>query len=191
MRFSRPPLFNTIAAILAVSAPIVHFLSFHSSLAAPFRTSADHGLLLITLPIGFISVWLLERRPSPQGQPPSPIWARLLLGGAAGLLLASALVVLNALGLANIRQIPATSLGSVAEPGMAGGHAEVRLEDGQILRFPNAFCGVKNSKVNALVGKGLLGLERIVGCEVPFSPPEGTAPKKSVRVAPPPLPSIP
>lgn len=189
MRSPRPSLFNILAALLIMAAPIVYFLCFHTSRGAPFRTSAGPSLLLFTLPLGFILVWLGERRPGPHSQQSSPVWLRLLLGGAAGLLLATALVVINALGLAEVRQIPATSLGSAPDARLAGGLAQLRLDDGQIVRFPNAFCGVTNSKVRVLVGKGLLGLERIVGCEVPFSPPE--APPKPVQIAPPPFPSIP
>jgi hypothetical protein len=187
MRSPRPFLFNVLAAILVISALIVYYLSFHAPWGAPFRTSAGPSLLLYTVPLGVVLVWLLERRTGPRSQPSSPVWLRLLLGGAAGLLLATALVVINALGLAEVRPIPATSLGSV--PGLTGGMAQLRLEEGQIVRFPNAFCGVTNSKVRVLVGKGLFGLERLVGCEVPFSPPE--PPKKPVPIAPPPLPSNP
>jgi hypothetical protein len=100
--------------------------------------------------------------------------------------LAVALVVVNALTLVEVRPIPATSLGTPAGSGPAIGSAAVRMEDGKIVRFTNAFCGVKNSKVNVLIGRGLLGIERVVGCEIPFSPPEG--PKTPIPIAPPPLP---
>jgi hypothetical protein len=189
MRFPRLPLLDIVAILLALSAPVLYVLFFETSTGEPYRTTAEHGLLLITLPLGFVSVWLLERRATLQGRPPSPVWMRLLLGGAAGLLLAAALVVVNALALVQVRQVPATSIGAPA--GSARGPAAVRMENGGIVRFTNAFCGVKNSKVNVLIGRGLLGIDRIVGCEIPFSPPEGTVPKRPVQIVPPPLPSIP
>jgi len=166
-----------VAALLALTAPIVYTVFFETATGAPYQTTAGHGLLLIALPIGFVSVWLLERRPPPQGQRPAPVWARLLLGGAAGLLLATALLIVNALSANTVKEIPGTSLGTGSESGAVAGYAVVRLDDGRTIRLRNAFCGVTGSRVTVPLVRGLLGFDRVVTCTLEsLRPTEEDAP---------------
>src|SRR5437879_11300464 len=104
------------AAALFLLSPVLYFIFSETSKAAPYQTTAGHGLLLITVPAGFALVWLTERRLPAQGQQPMPAWARLLLGGATGTLLAVAVLFLNATALRDVQDIPATSLVTTHAP---------------------------------------------------------------------------
>jgi len=170
------------AAALFLLSPVLYFIFSETSKAAPYQTTAGHGLLLITVPAGFALVWLTERRLPAQGQQPTPAWARLLLGGATGLLLAVAVLFLNATALRDVQELPGTSLGASQEPAVMGSHVFVRLDPGRTVHLRNAFCGVNGARVTVFIGQGLLGLDRVLGCalvsERPKSdePSEGTAP---------------
>src|SRR5256885_14739057 len=83
------------AAVLFLLAPVLYFIFSETPKAAPYQTTAEHGLLLITIPAGLALVWLTERRLPAEGQPPTPVWARLLLGGAAGRPLTAAALFLH------------------------------------------------------------------------------------------------
>ena len=167
-----------IAAVLVVLSPAVYFTFSETSLGVPYQTAAGHGLLLITLPIGLALVWLIERRQPSGGQQPTPVWARLLLGAATGLLLATALVIVNSLSARDIQDLPGTSLGTSLESGGAAGHAMIRLEDGRTIHLLNAFCGVNDSPVTVTHAKGLLGLDRLLRCNLPqMRPPQAGSPE--------------
>ena len=154
-----------VAAALVMLSPATYFTFSETSLGVPYQTAAGHGLLLITLPIGLVLVWLIERRE------PTPVWARLLLGAAAGLLLTTALVILNSLSTHDIQDLRGTSLGTSLESGAAAGHAAVRLEDGRTLHLVNVFCGVSGSPVTVTHAKGFLGLDRLLACRIPSMRP--------------------
>src|SRR5947208_10962063 len=111
------------AAVLLLLAPTLYFIFPETPIAAPYQTTAEHGLLLITVPAGLVLVWLTERRPPAQGQQPMPVWARLLLGGATGLLLAVAVLFLNATALRDVQELSGLSLGTSLKPVMLGNHA--------------------------------------------------------------------
>jgi hypothetical protein len=162
------------AALLALLAPALYFIFTETSNAAPYQTTAGHGLLLITLPAGLVLVWLIERRPSSHARRLTPVWARLLLGGATGLLLAIAIPIVNALTLRDVTELPGTSLGTSPEPGPIASHAVVELKDGRRVHLLNAFCGVNGSPVTVSFAKGLLGLERLVSCTLPSMRPSKT-----------------
>ncbi len=170
------------AAALFLLSPVLYFIFSETSKAAPYQTTAGHGLLLITVPAGLALVWITERRLPAQGQQPMPAWARLLLGGATGLLLAVAVLFLNATALRDVQELPGTSLGTSQEPAVMGSHVFVRLDPGRTVHLRNAFCGVNGARVTVFIGQGLLGLDRVLGCalvsERPKSnePSEGTAP---------------
>ncbi len=170
------------AAALFLLSPVLYFIFSETSKAAPYQTTAGHGLLLITVPAGLALVWITERRLPAQGQQPMPAWARLLLGGATGLLLAVAVLFLNATALRDVQELPGTSLGASQEPAVMGSHVFVRLDPGRTVHLRNAFCGVNGARVTVFIGQGLLGLDRVLGCalvsERPKSndPSEGTAP---------------
>src|SRR2546428_12624320 len=74
------------AAVLFLLSPILYFIFSETPKAALYQTTAEHGLLLITVPAGLVLVWLAQRRPPAPGQQPPPVWAPLLLGGAKGAL---------------------------------------------------------------------------------------------------------
>lgn len=165
-----------VAAALVVLSPAAYFAFSETTLGVPYQTAAGHGLLLITLPIGLVMVRLSERRQS------TPVWARLLLGAAAGLLLATALTIINSLSAGNTRELAGTSLGTSLESGAAAGHAAVRLEDGRTLHLLNAFCGVSGSPVAITHADGLLGLDRLLGCTLPqMRPPQADVPEATPR----------
>lgn len=165
-----------VATLLALLAPVLYFIFTETSTAALYQTTAGHGLLLITLPIGLALVWLIERRSPSQEQRRTPIWVRLLLGGATGLLLATAILIVNALTLRDVTELPGTSLGTSPEPGPIASHAVVQLQDGRTLHLLNAFCGVNGSPVTVSFAKGLLGLERLVTCTLPSMRPSQAEP---------------
>ena len=170
-----------IAALLALLTPALYFIFTETSKAAPYQTAAGHGLLLITLPVGLVLVWFIERRPSSQARRPTPVWARLLLGVAAGLLLAIAIPIVNALTLLDVTELPGTSLGTSLESDSLASHAVVELKDGRRVHLLNAFCGVRGSPVTVSVAKGLLGLERLVTCTLPsMRPPKTDLPKEGM-----------
>jgi hypothetical protein len=164
------------AVFLTILAPVVYVVFFETSVGTAFQTSAGHLLLLFTLPVGLVAVWFLERRPPPAGQRPTPVWARLVVGVAAGLLLATAVLAANALSLRDVREVPATSLGTRLPDGFLSGRAVVRLGDGRKLRLLNAFCGVNEAKVTVSIARGLLGLERVLACVLPVSIPPKSEP---------------
>jgi hypothetical protein len=171
-----------IAALLALLAPALYFIFTETSNAAPYQTTAGHGLLLITLPIGLVLVWLIERRSSSHARRPTPVWARLLLGGATGLLLAIAIPIVNAHTLRDVTELPGTSLGTRPEPGPIASHAAVELKDGRRVHLLNAFCGVTGSPVTVSVAKGFLGLERLVSCTLPsMRPPKADSSKEGTK----------
>jgi hypothetical protein len=153
-----------------VLSPVIYFIFSETPYAAPYQTMAGHGLLLITLPVGLALVWLIERRPPATGQQATPIWARLALGAASGLLLATALTIVNSLSGDDIQELRGSSLGSSLESGAAAGHAVVRLDDGRTVHVLNAFCGVKGSPVRVSHARGLLGLDRLLTCRLPSEP---------------------
>src|SRR2546428_6729684 len=72
------------AAVMFLLSPVLYFIFSETPKAALYQTTAEHGLLLITVPAGLVLVWLAERRPPAQGQQPPPVWAPPLLGGAPG-----------------------------------------------------------------------------------------------------------
>jgi hypothetical protein len=164
------------AVFLTILAPIVYVVFFETSVGTSFQTSAGHILILFALPVGMVSVWFLERRPPPAGQRPTPVWVRLVVGAAAGLLLATAVLAANALSLRDVRTVPATSLGTRLPVGFLSGRAVVRLDDGRKLRLLNAFCGVNEAKVTVSIARGLLGLERVLACIMPVTVPPKTEP---------------
>jgi hypothetical protein len=171
-----------IASLLALLAPALYFIFTETSKAPPYQITAGHGLLLITLPVGLVLVWLIERRPSSQVRQPTPVWARLLLGGATGLLLATAMLIVNAFTLRDVTELPGTSLGTRPEPGLIASHAVVELKDGRTVHLLNAFCGVTGSPVTVSFAKGLLGLERLVSCTLPsMRPPKTESPKNGTK----------
>jgi hypothetical protein len=170
-----------VAAVLVVLAPAVYVTFSETPLGAPYQTTAGHGLLLITLPIGLVLIWLIEQRPA-GGRRPSPVWVRLLLGAAAGLLLATTLATVNSVSIGNIQELAGTSLGTSLESGSFSGHAAVRLKDGRTIHLLNAFCGVNDSPVTVFHAKGLLGLDRLLACDVPsVRPPEADLPGNMPR----------
>ena len=162
-----------VAAALAVLSPAVYFTFSETPLGAPYQTAAGHGLLLITLPVGLVLIWLIERRPPPGGRQPTSIRVRLLLGAAAGLLLATTLATVNSLSVGDIQEITGTSLGTGLESGSISGHVAIRLKDGRTIHLLNAFCGVNDSPITVFHAKGLLGLDRLLACDIPsVRPPE-------------------
>lgn len=162
------------AAALAMLSPAVYWTFSETSMGMPYQTAAGHDLLLITLPIGLALVWLIERRPPPGGRQPTSIWARLLLGAATGLLLTTALAIVNSLSVSDIHELAGTSLGTSLESGAIAGHAAVKLGDGRTVHLLNAFCGVNGSPVTVTHAKGLLGLDRLLGCNLPSVRPSRT-----------------
>lgn len=170
------------AAALFLLSPVLYFIFSETSKAAPYQTTAGHGLLLITVPTGLALVWLTERRLAAKGQQPMPAWARLLLGGATGLLLAVAVLFLNATALRDVQELPGTSLGTSQEPAVMGSHAFVRLDAGRTVHLRNAFCGVNGARLTVFIGQGLLRLDRVLGCALASERPkrnessEGTTP---------------
>jgi len=151
------------AAVLFLLAPVFYFIFSETPKAAPYQTTAEHGLLLITVP---------ERLPLARSQQPMPVWARLLLGGATGLLLTVAVLFLNATALGDIQELPGTSLGTSQEPVVMGSHAFVQLDAGRMVHLRNAFCGVNGARVTVLIGQGLLGLDRVLGCALTSERPK-------------------
>ena len=160
-----------IAAVLALLSPVLYVIFAETPKAASYQTTAEHGLLLITIPAGFMLIGLTERRPPAQGQQPTPVWARLLLGGATGLLLTVAVLFLNAIALRDVHELPGTSLGTRQEPVVMGSHAFVRLDAGRTVHLRNAFCGVNGARVTVFIGQGLLGLDRVLSCTLPSERP--------------------
>lgn len=167
----RIPAREIIAAVLVILAPAVYVTFSETSLGAPYQTAAGHGLLLITLPIGLVLVWLIERRPPTGERRPTVVWARLLLGAATGLLLTTALAIINSISARDVRDLPGTSLGTGLESGAPAGHAAIRLADGRTIHLLNAFCGVNDSPVTVTHAKGLLGLDRLLACRLPSMRP--------------------
>ena len=164
---------EVIAAALVVLSPAIYFTFSETPLGAPYQTAAGHGLLLITLPVGLVLIWLIERRPPTGGRQPTSVRVRLLLGAATGLLLATTLATVNSLSVRDIQELAGTSLGTSLESGSFSGHAAVRLKDGRTIHLLNAFCGVNDSPVTVFHAKGLLGLDRLLACDVPsVRPPE-------------------
>ena len=160
-----------VAALLVALAPVVYFIFSETAQGVPYQTAAGHGLLLITLPVGLVLVWLSERRQ------PTSVWARLLLGMATGCLLATALAIVNSLSTGDSRELPGTSLGTSLESGSLAGHAVIRLEDGRTLYLLGAFCGVSGSPVTVTHSTGLLGLDRLLRCNLPqVRPPQAGLP---------------
>lgn len=166
-----------VATVLVVLSPVVYFTFSETPLGAPYQTAAGHGLLLITLPVGLALIWLIERRPPPEGRQPTSIWARLLLGAATGLLLTTALAIVNSLSVSDIQELAGTSLGTSLESGAIAGHAAVKLGNGRTIHLLNAFCGVNGSPVVVFHAKGLLGLDRLLACNIPSVRPPGNKPK--------------
>jgi hypothetical protein len=170
-----------VAAALAVLSPAVYWTFSETSMGIPYQTAAGHGLLLITLPIGLALIWLIEQRPT-GGRQPSPVWVRLLLGAAAGLLLATTLATVNSLSASDIQELAGTSLGTGLESGLAHGHAAIRLEDGRTVHLLNAFCGVNGSPVTVFHATGLLGLDRFLTCRMSsMRPPQSGLPETTPR----------
>lgn len=155
-----------VAAVLVVLSPVVYFTFSETPLGAPYQTAAGHGLLLITLPVGLVLIWFIEQRPT-GGRQPSPVWVCLLLGAATGLLLATTLATVNSFSVSDIQELAGTSLGTSLESGSFSGHAAIRLKDGRTIHLLNAFCGVNDSPVTVFHAKGLLGLDRLLACDVP------------------------
>lgn len=171
-----------IAAALAVLSPAVYWTFSETSMGMSYQTAAGHGLLLITLPIGLALVWLIERRPPPGGQQPTSIRARLLLGAATGLLLTTAIALVNSLSVSDIQELAGTSLGTGLESGSIAGHAAIRLKDGRTIHLLNAFCGVNDSPVTVFHATGLLGLDRFLTCRMPsVRPPQSGLPETTPR----------
>ena len=170
-----------IAAALAVLSPAVYFTFSETPLGAPHQTAAGHGLLLITLPVGLALIWLIEQRPT-GGRQPSPIWVRLLLGAATGLLLTTALAIVNSLSVSDIQELAGTSLGTSLESGALAGHSAVKLGDGRTIHLLNTFCGVTGSPVTVFHATGLLGLDRFLTCRMPsMRPPQSGLPETMPR----------
>jgi len=90
--------------------------------------------------------------------------------------LATAVLAANALYLRDVREVPATSLGTRLPVGFLSGRALVRLNDGRKLRLLNAFCGVNEAKVTVSIARGLLGLERVLACILPVTIPPKSEP---------------
>src|SRR5256885_15112584 len=90
------------AAVMFLLSPVLYFIFSETPKAALYQTTAEHGLLLITVPVGLVLVWLAERRPPAQGQQPTPVWARLLPGGATGVVAPVWVLVLKATALRDI-----------------------------------------------------------------------------------------
>jgi hypothetical protein len=171
-----------VAAVLVVLSPAVYWTFSETSMGMPYQTAAGHGLLLITLPIGLALVWFIERRPPPGGRQPTPIWARLLLGAATGLLLTTALAIVNSLSSRNTQELAGTSLGTSLESGAVAGHAAIRFEDGRTIHLLNAFCGVNGSPVTVFHATGLLGLDRLLTCRMPsVRPPQSGLPETTPK----------
>ena len=162
---------ESVAAAFALAAPVLYFLVTESSKGDLYQTTAEHNLLLITLPIGLLLVGLTERRPPSPGQRRTPVWARLVLGGAAGLLLAAALLLVNGMAADNVRELPGISEGTVHNDGFVARHAVVHLDDGRTVHLRNAFCGVNGNRVTVSIAKGLLGLDRPLECRLPSMRP--------------------
>ena len=170
-----------IAAALAVLSPAVYWTFSETSMGIPYQTAAGHGLLLITLPMGLALVWLIERRPT-GGRQPSPVWARLLLGAATGLLLTTALAIVNSRSVGDIQELAGTSLGTGLESGSLSGHAAIRLKDGRTIHLLNTFCGVNGSPVTIFHATGLLGLDRFLTCRMPsVRPPQSGLPETTLK----------
>jgi hypothetical protein len=166
------------AAILFLVSPVLYFFFSETWQAAPYQTTAGHGLLLITIPTGLMLVWLTERRLPARRQQPTPVWARVLLGGATGLLLTLAVLFLNATALRNVQELPGTSLGTSQEPVGMGSHAVVRLDVGQTVHLWNAFCGITGARVTVFIGQGLLGLDRVLDCALESERPTSSEPSE-------------
>jgi hypothetical protein len=160
------------AAVLFLLAPVLYFIFSETPNAAPYQTTAEHGLLLITVPAGLVLVWLTERLPLAPSQQPMPAWALLLLGGATGFLLTVAVLFLNATALRDVQELPGTSLGTSQEPAVMGSHAFVQLDAGRMVHLRNAFCGVDGARVTVMIGQGLLGLDRVLGCALTSERPK-------------------
>ncbi len=156
-----------IAAVFVLAAPVGYFFVTESSAAALYQTTAEHLPLLAALPVGLVVIWLIERRPPSAGQRATPAWARLLLGGAAGFLLATAVLLLNSAAAGTPQELKGTSQGVAQTTGITAVHAVVRLEDGRTVHLRNAFCGVNGAPVTVYMAKGLLGLDRLIACNVP------------------------
>jgi len=165
-----------IAAVLVMLSPAVYWTFSETSRGMPYQTVAGHGLLLITLPVGLVLIWLIERRQ------PTSVGTRLLLGAAAGFLLTTALTIVNSLAAHDIQELPGTSLGTSLESGVAAGHAAIRLEDGRTIHLLNAFCGVHGAPITVLHAKGLLGLDRLLNCRMPsIRPPQAASPENKPK----------
>lgn len=173
-RKSLMPAREIVAAVLVLLSPVVYFTFSETSLGARYQTAAGHGLLLITLPIGLVLVWLIERRPLTGERRPTSVWARLLLGAATGLLLTTALTIVNSLSARDIEELRGTSLGTSLESGALAGHAMIRFEDGRTIHLLSVFCGVNGSPVTVAHAKGLLGLDRLLRCNLPNVRPSPT-----------------
>ena len=158
------------AAVLLLLAPTLYFIFSETPIAAPYQTTAEHGLLLITVPAGLVLVWLTERRPPAQGQQPMAVWARLLLGGAT-------VLFLNATALRDVQELSGVSLGTSLEPVGMGSHAFVRLDAGRTVHLRNAFCGVDGARVTVFLGHGLLGLDRVLACALASERPKSPEPR--------------
>src|SRR3989442_14704283 len=116
------------AAVMVLLSPVLYFIFSETPKAALYQTTAEHGLLLITVPAGLVLVWLAERPPPAQGPQPTPVWARPLLGGATGLLLTVSVLLLNATTLRDVQELPRTSLGTSHKTVMMCSQALVRLD---------------------------------------------------------------
>src|SRR5438309_4079237 len=160
------------ATVRFLLAPVFYFIFSETPKAAPYKPPAEHGLPLTTVPAGLVLVWLTERLPLARSQQPMPVWARLLLGGATGLLLTVAVLFLNATALGDIQELPGTSLGTRQIPVVMGSHAFVQLDAGRMVHLRNAFCGVNGARVTVLIGQGLLGLDRVLGCALTSERPK-------------------
>ena len=66
-----------------------------------------------------------------------------------------------------------TSLGTSQKPVMMGNHAFVRLDAGRTVHLRNAFCGVNGARVTVFIGRGLLGLDRVLACALASERPKG------------------
>jgi len=58
-------------------------------------------------------------------------------------------------------------LGTSLESGAWAGHGVVLLDDGRTVSLMNAFCGVSGSRVTVSLAPGLLGLDRVLSCNLP------------------------
>src|SRR2546425_13151953 len=72
------------AAVLFLLSPILYFIFSETPKAALYQTTAEHGLLFITVPAGLVLVWLAPRRPPPPGPQPHPALARPAARGETG-----------------------------------------------------------------------------------------------------------